>query len=123
MQTINRKSHHLKPFLFLLLPFLVIVYPIKTVFSTKCPKIVIKESSSGKSLTPTQTPSSSEDPEDLTAEEQSQLNAGSHQNIFYPRLRNLSIIISVSDDSQILTTNVTNKYIYFLGICRIAQKM
>lgn len=123
MQTINRKSHHLKPFLFLLLPFLVIVYPIKTVFSTKCPKIVIKESSSGKSLTLTQTPSSSEDPEDLTAAEQSQLNAGSHQNIFYPRLRNLSIIISVSDDSQTLTTNVTNKYIYFLGICRIAQKM
>ena len=72
---------------------------MKTVFSTKCPKIVIKESSSGKSLTPTQTPSSSEDPEDLTADEQSQLNAGNHQNIFYPRLRNLSIIISVSDES------------------------
>lgn len=80
MQTIKRKSYHLKPFLFLLLPFIVIVYPIKTVFSTKCPKIVIKESSSGKTLTPTQTPSSSEDsedPEDLIEEEQSQLNAGS----------------------------------------------
>jgi hypothetical protein len=109
MQTIKRKSYHLKPFLFLLLPFIVIVYPIKTVFSTKCPKIVIKESSSGKTLTPTQMPSSSEDPEDLTEEEQSQLNA-------YPHLRNLSIIASVTEDSQILTTAVINTYIYFFGI-------
>lgn len=78
MQTINRTSYHVKPLLFLLLPFIVVVYPIKTVFSTKCPKIVIKESSSGKSVTPTQTLSSSEDPELLTEEEQSQLNAGSY---------------------------------------------
>lgn len=77
MQTINQKSYHLKPFLFLLLPFIVIFYPINTAFSTKRPKIVIKESSSGKTLTPRQMPSSSEDPEDLTEEERWQLNAGS----------------------------------------------
>ena len=53
------------------------VYPIKTAFSTKCPNIVIKESTSGRTLTQTQMPPSSEDPEDLTEEEQKQLKAGS----------------------------------------------
>ena len=54
----------------------VIVYPMKTMFSKKCPTIVIKESISDKTLTPEQKPLLMSQLAGLAEEETQKLNEG-----------------------------------------------
>ena len=67
------------PLIMTLFPLLsfnpVIVYPIRTVFSNKCPTIVIKEANSNKVLSPT---SLSSQARSLTDDEIEKLNKGSY---------------------------------------------
>jgi len=59
-----------------LLSIPVIIYPIKTVFSSNCPTIVIKQA--GTTLSPTLEPSTSTSKCTLNEDERTQLNEGTY---------------------------------------------
>jgi len=54
----------------------VIVYPVKSVFSTSSPIIIIKDASTGKVASNSPVPSSSQPSPGLTEDEQKHLNEG-----------------------------------------------
>ena len=88
----------------------VIIYPIKTVCSSKCPTIVIKELT-GTTLSPTSAPSTSTSTCNLTEEEKTQLNEG---KCFVFSFWN---VVSLTDIIETFLS-ITCFYLYYNNLCK-----